>query len=319
MGLEVQTLILCSNNDIFQWCPSAYYDLLTTDVNHFILLYSSMLALRITSWTFRQHHCQPEKNQLWRLTSQSMPRLDEYHLLWWVNLWVSVPECSNCAFPHYYHLWTTDANHCILLYSSMPGLLITQFVTSTLAAWNKAVRIKPRQYELNNNAMTQKWWMSQLLSLCSWIMIALLYVIDIKHNVHLETSMSPISRPSSSLLYNVHECLHPNYYFTDHGSSDVSYWRLCLYPRRTVRVLREMGWTFGGIMHWCSSDPVSQQWWTPLLHQGVLVRRQPCLPLRCILYLCNSQDYRLSLHGDGDCFQDEVGLEAQQGFCDCPY
>ena len=171
MGLGVQTFILCSNNDMFQWCPSTYYDLLTTDVNHFILIYSSMLALQIASWMFWQHHCQPETNWLWRLTSWSVLRLDEYHLLWWVNLWVSVPECSNHAFLHYYHLWTTDANHCILLYSSMPGLLITQFATSMLAAWNKAVRIKPGQYELNNNAMTQGWWMSQLLSLCSWIMI----------------------------------------------------------------------------------------------------------------------------------------------------
>jgi len=171
MGLGVQTFILCSNNDMFQWCPSTYYDLLTTDVNHFILIYSSMLALQIASWMFWQHHCQPETNWLWRLTSWSVLRLDEYHLLQWVNLWVSVPECSNHAFPHHYHLWTTDANHCILLYSSMPGLLIAQFVTSMLAAWNKAVRIKPGQYELNNNMMTQGWWMSQLLSLCSWIMI----------------------------------------------------------------------------------------------------------------------------------------------------
>jgi len=159
-----------------------------------------MLALWITGWTFWQHHCQPKTNQLWRLTSRSIPGLDEYHLLWWVNLWVSVPECSNCAFLHHYHLRTTDANHCILLYSSMPGLLIAQFVISMLATQNKAVRIKPRQYELNNNPMTQGWWMSQLLSLCSWIMIVLFYVIDIKHNVNLETSTSPISHPSSSLL-----------------------------------------------------------------------------------------------------------------------
>jgi len=200
MGLRVQTFILCSNNDMFQWCSSTYYNLLTTDVNHFILLYSSMLALQIAGWTFWQHHCQPKTNRLWRLTSQSVSGLDEYHLLQWVNLWVSVPECSNRAFPHHYHLWTTDANHCILLYSSMPGLLIAQFVISTLAAQNNAVRIKPRQYELNNNAITQGWWMSQLLSLCSWIMIVLFYVIDIKHNVNLETSMSPISCPSSSLL-----------------------------------------------------------------------------------------------------------------------
>jgi len=81
MGLGVQTFILSSNNDIFQSSLSAYYDLLTADVNHFILLYLSMPALWIATWMLWQHHCQPETNQLWRLTSQSMPGLDEYYWL----------------------------------------------------------------------------------------------------------------------------------------------------------------------------------------------------------------------------------------------
>jgi len=40
--------------------------------------------------------------------------------------------------------------------------------------------------------------------------------------------------------------------------------------------------------------------------------------LFAVAYICNSQDFRLSLHGDGDCFEDEVGLEARQGFHDRP-